>query len=214
MKLTFPSTLIIHNFPEGVVTKITEITQILGHNSLDNNPDITFINQESGWTIDNIRSLKNFLSKKPFSHDSKVIIINNADNLNTESQNALLKTLEEPGEGNYVILTTQKPAKLLTTIISRCHVIKIRNNKINNSSTSLILSTNNIAHDLTTSENLATNKESVLNYLQNQLELHQQQLLKQPTIQNQKNIEKIIKSMDMINSNVDVKSALDYFFLD
>lgn len=213
MKLIFPSTLIIHNSSEQAVTKITEITRDLGHNSLENNPDVTFINQESGWTIENIRSLKNFLSKKPFNHDSKIIIIKDADNLNTESQNALLKTLEEPGEGNYIILTTQKPAKLLTTITSRCHVIKIHKDKPNDHSVSLIVPSGNIATDLATSEKLATDKESVLNYLQNQLELYQQLLVKKPTVQNQKTIEKLIKSMDMINSNVDAKSALDYFFL-
>lgn len=213
MNLTFPSTLIIHNSPSQVVIKITEILKHLGHLSSENNPDICIIDQKTGWTIENIRSLKNFLSKKPFNHDSKIIIIQDADKLNTESQNAILKTLEEPGEGNYIILTTQKPAKLLTTIISRCHIIKIRENKITDQSAILISPTNNIATDLTTSEKLATDKESVLIYLQNQLELYQQLLIKQPNIKNQKTIEKIIKSMDMINSNVDAKSSIDYFFL-
>lgn len=213
MKLIFPSTLIIHNSPKESVSKITEISKDLGHVSITNDPDIIFINRESGWTIENIRSLKNFLSKKPFNHDSKIIIIEDADNLNTESQNALLKTLEEPGEGNFIILTTQKPAKLLPTIISRCNVLKIRGLKTSDQTVSLISPTGNIATDLITSEELVRDKESTLNYLQNQLELYQQLLIKKPSLQNKRIIEKLIKSMDMINSNVDAKAALDYFFL-
>lgn len=213
MKLIFPSTLIIHNSQKESVSKITEIFKDLGHVSAENNPDIIFINRESGWTIENIRSLKNFLSKKPFNHDSKIIVIEDADNLNTESQNALLKTLEEPGEGNYIILTTQKPAKLLTTVISRCNVIKIRGPKTSDQTISLISPTGNIAADLATSEQLVKDKETTLNFLQNQLELYQQLLIKSPNTKNQKIIERLIKSMDMINSNVDAKAALDFFFL-
>lgn len=213
MKLIFPSTLIIHNSPVGVVSRITQIAKDLGHLSLSNNPDFIPINRESGWTIENIRSLKNFLSKKPFNHDSKIILIEDADNLNTESQNALLKTLEEPGEGNYIILTTQKSAKLLPTILSRCNIIKIRETKSNNQSVSLISSSSNTVTDLLKSEQLVSDKESTLNFLQTQLELYQELLVKEPTIQNQKTIEKLIKSMDMINSNVDAKAALDFFFL-
>lgn len=213
MKFNFPSTLIIHNSPKECVSKITNIYRELGHSSNLNNPDFTVINQESGWTIENIRALKDFLSRKPFNHESKIILIENADNLNTESQNALLKTLEEPGEGNYIILTTQKPAKLLPTIVSRCNVIKIRSIKKDQSKIKLLAQSGNLATDLMTVEQLAGDRETTLSYLQEQLEAYQQLLVQDPSLKNKSTIEKIIKAMEMINSNVDPKNALDSILL-
>ena len=122
---TFPSTIIIAKNKETVNKKIDQICSNLNHKLNQNNPDILLINQDSGWGIDQIRKINNFLSQKPFSHQSKIIIILEAQNLNTESQNALLKILEEPGKNNYIILATNKTKSILPTIISRCQTIKI-----------------------------------------------------------------------------------------
>ena len=64
------------------------------------------------------------LSLKPFIGKYKVAIINNAENLNQQSGNALLKTLEEASESTIIILVAGY-GKLLTTIISRCQVLLI-----------------------------------------------------------------------------------------
>ena len=87
----FPSSLIIAASPAESHKKIIEILNSLGH-SWENNPDL-FIFQKMN--IDEVRECQNFLSKKAYSHDSKIIAIPNAQELNLESQNALLKTLEE-----------------------------------------------------------------------------------------------------------------------
>ena len=115
----FPSTLIISSDQSAIDCLINQICTQINNQISTNNPDIFILNQDTGWTIESIRQIKHFISQKPFNHSNKIIIIYQADNLNSESQNAILKTLEEPGNDNYLILTTSKPSKLLPTIISR-----------------------------------------------------------------------------------------------
>ncbi|HAG53619.1 MAG TPA: hypothetical protein DCL21_07530, partial [Alphaproteobacteria bacterium] len=61
------------------------------------------------------------------SDDKRVIIIDSADDLNPNSANAILKTLEEPPANTMLILVSSNPAKLLPTISSRCRKIKLDN---------------------------------------------------------------------------------------
>jgi len=58
----------------------------------------------------------------------KIGIISDADCLNKQSQNAFLKTLEEPPRNCFFILNTGNPSALLPTIISRCHIISLLKN--------------------------------------------------------------------------------------
>lgn len=66
------------------------------------------------------------LSFKPFLGGKKVAIINNAENLNQQSSNALLKTLEEPSSSIIIILIAGS-GRLLPTIVSRCQVLNFSN---------------------------------------------------------------------------------------
>ena len=208
----FPSILIVSRDSNLIQQKIEDLSAQLNHIFNQNNPDIFVIDQNSGWGIDEVRKIKNFLSQKPFNHSNKLVYIFEAHNLNDQAQNTLLKTLEEPGLNNYLILTTNKPSSLLTTIISRCHTIKISGTQ-EKSKTALLKATKNLSKDLLTAETLAKNKEEVLPLLEEQLKLYQGELIKNPTKDTSKLIEKLIKSIHMIHSNVDPKSAIDYFFL-
>jgi len=210
---TFPSTLIITKNKDTVDTKIGQICSDLEHKFDQNNPDLLLIDQNSGWGIDQIRKINNFLSQKPFSHQSKIIIILEAQNLNTESQNALLKILEEPGKDNYIVLSTNKIKSILPTIISRCQTIKIVVARHASPFAKEIDITGNLIKDLTLSEKLGKNKEDILPLLENQLYFYQQELIKNPSQKNSYPIEKIIKAIQMINANVDPKNALDYVFI-
>jgi len=74
--------------------------------------------------ISQIRELNQALSLRPYSAPMKVAIINDAHFMNSEAQNSLLKTLEEPRGRTILILITQFPDLLLKTILSRLEVIK------------------------------------------------------------------------------------------
>ncbi|NMC19580.1 MAG: DNA polymerase III subunit [Thermogutta sp.] len=64
------------------------------------------------------------LSLKPYSNRRRVGIIDDADYLNAEGANALLKTLEEPPPDAVLILIGTSPAKQLPTIRSRCRQVR------------------------------------------------------------------------------------------
>lgn len=212
MTNVFPSTIIIANDNQQINEKIGTICSKINHEFNRNNPDILFINQDSGWGIDQIRKINSFLSQKPFSHTNKIVIISEAQNLNIESQNALLKNLEEPGENNYIILSATKTKSILPTIISRCQLINISKINKDNSKKNIEIS-GNLIKDLALSEKLGKNKEDILPLLENELHFLKQDLLKNPNSKKTYLIDKIIKSIQMINANVDPKNALDYVFL-
>lgn len=88
---------------------------------LKNHPNVFFIEKEK-ITISTIRFLRNNLNLK--SDFYKVVIFDNAHNLNKEASNAFLKTLEEPKGETIFILITDKPELLLKTISSRLQRIK------------------------------------------------------------------------------------------
>jgi len=71
------------------------------------------------------RNVNDFLSVTPSISLNKVALILNAQSMNDASQNALLKSLEEPAPHSYIIMTTNRPKSLLDTIYSRCQVITI-----------------------------------------------------------------------------------------
>ncbi len=93
------------------------------HLASDNNhPDITVLVPEEGKksiSVKQIRQLKANAYIKPHTANSKVFVIDYADTLNEESQNALLKVLEEPPQNTFFILIAESKASLLTTVISR-----------------------------------------------------------------------------------------------
>ena len=89
----------------------------------NNHPDITVLVPEEGKksiSVKQIRQLKANSYIKPHTASSKVFVIDYAHTLNEESQNALLKVLEEPPQNTFFILIAESKASLLTTVISRC----------------------------------------------------------------------------------------------
>ncbi len=209
----FPSTLFNSSNLNLIQPHIDQICQQLNNIINPNNPDIFVIDQNTGWTIELTRVLKTWLSKKPFNHQNKIVIIYQVDQFNQESQNALLKSIEEPGENNYFILTSNKPSKIINTIISRCLVIKIKNDFFSLEKSKPIIFSDQTKTNLLQSESLSKKKEEVLPFLKNQLKIYQKLILKTPTKQKSQIIQKILKSIQMIEANVDPHSALDYLFL-
>ncbi len=92
-----------------------------------NHPDVFIIQKEKDSSvikIDKIRQIIYQASLKPYEAGKKIFIITEAENMNEESQNALLKVLEEPRENQIFILTTSRVSGILPTVISRCKAVK------------------------------------------------------------------------------------------
>jgi DNA polymerase-3 subunit delta' len=73
--------------------------------------------------IDQIRRAQDSISLKPSEGRRKVLIVDGAETMNEASQNAFLKTLEEPPGDSLIILITSMPQSLLPTIRSRCQAL-------------------------------------------------------------------------------------------
>ena len=81
------------------------------------------------------RNVIDFLLMTPSISNNKVVLINNAHTMNEVSQNALLKSLEEPAVNSYIILITNRSNSLLQTIYSRCQIFNmpsLTDDEINN----------------------------------------------------------------------------------
>jgi DNA polymerase III subunit delta' len=74
--------------------------------------------------INSVRDIKREAAMSRIEEGKKVFLIFNADMMNNEASNSLLKTLEEPLPGTILLLTTSSKDQLLPTIVSRCQLIK------------------------------------------------------------------------------------------
>lgn len=74
--------------------------------------------------INSIRDLRRQATLTAFGSGRKVFVISDADNMNDEASNSLLKSLEEPTASTMFILTSPNRPKLLPTIVSRCQNIQ------------------------------------------------------------------------------------------
>ncbi|MCB0354792.1 MAG: AAA family ATPase [Bdellovibrionales bacterium] len=90
--------------------------------SAGNHPDVFLVNGEEKDEGDTqaIRGLLSQLAHVPFSGSRRVIILKEVQKLPQQALNALLKSLEEPRPSTFFILTSSQPAKLISTIRSRC----------------------------------------------------------------------------------------------
>ncbi len=93
-----------------------------------NHPDIIYVDHEKPniISVDEIRSqINNDVDIKPYSGKYKIYIIDEADKMNSQAQNALLKTIEEPPAYVVVLLLVSNISAMLPTILSRCVTLKL-----------------------------------------------------------------------------------------
>lgn len=99
-------------------------TTLLEMENLFNSPDYIEITPDgNSIKIAQIRKLQSDILVKPYK-SYKIYVIDEAQKMTVEAQNALLKTLEEPPKYAIIILITNNKESLLDTIKSRCEIIK------------------------------------------------------------------------------------------
>ncbi len=81
--------------------------------------------EKNGYKVETIRDLLESLSLRNI-RQSRVIIIDGAEKLGAQSSNSLLKTIEEPPPGVYFFLLAPSPYHVLSTIRSRCQIMKFQ----------------------------------------------------------------------------------------
>lgn len=87
---------------------------------------INYSSEKSSFGVDDVRDIIEEVYKKPFEKDKKVIIIHEGNKLTIQAQNALLKTIEEPPKGVYIMILCESLELILDTIKSRCEIYKLK----------------------------------------------------------------------------------------
>ena len=82
--------------------------------------------------VDVIKEFRRAANLKPLEADRKVFVLEDADKLNAESANRLLKVLEEPPPESLLLLFALDVRDFLPTILSRCHVVRLRPLSVDN----------------------------------------------------------------------------------
>ena len=94
-----------------------------------NHPDIIYIDHEKGkqLSVKTVREqIIDTVNIKPYSSRYKIYIVKNAQDMNQEAQNALLKTIEEPPQYVIIMLLATSANRFLPTVLSRCMVLNLK----------------------------------------------------------------------------------------
>ena len=114
--------LIDNNHPDFL---LIEPTYFLKGNLINRSQSEPLKNNKQIIRIEQIRNIKTFLGQKSIESGKKIVLIIDAHLLNEAASNCLLKTLEEPTNGLFILLTSRLNL-LLETIISRCQLIRFK----------------------------------------------------------------------------------------
>jgi DNA polymerase III subunit delta' len=88
-------------------------------------PDVAVITAYKRFILVNaVRALEAEAHFRPFEGRARLFIVDDADRMNDNASNALLKTLEEPAPTSHIVLITSRPDSLLRTIRSRCQTFR------------------------------------------------------------------------------------------
>ncbi len=126
---------------------------------------------ESTIGIDDIRAIQHFLSLRSTGHDAinRVVIIENAERMSVEAQNALLKTIEEPPADSVLLLGVPSVQSLLPTIMSRAQALPVLKPELSATKTHLMeeFSAAEVERALVMSDGLPALAEAMLRQGQN-----------------------------------------------
>ncbi|GKU27731.1 DNA polymerase III subunit delta' [Clostridium folliculivorans] len=86
---------------------------------------VNYKTTKNSFGVDEVREIITETNKRPYEGDKKVIIIYEGNKLTVQAQNALLKTIEEPPSGVYIIILCESAELILDTIKSRCQVHRL-----------------------------------------------------------------------------------------
>ena len=114
-----------------LLCKVRRGDKICGHcqscllNAATTHPDLHVVESDKQIGVDQIRDAIKKLVSSAHMSGAKVLIIYHAHTMTESSANALLKTLEEPTANTFLLLTTDKPERILPTIKSRCEKLAL-----------------------------------------------------------------------------------------
>tara|TARA_B100000767_G_scaffold92845_1_gene89253 strand:- start:160 stop:1098 length:939 start_codon:yes stop_codon:yes gene_type:complete len=107
------------------INKENRSFKLIQNNSHPNFYLIDLLNDKKNIDVSQIRQMITYTNKSTFNNMARFILIDNIENLNKSSVNALLKIIEEPNENVFFILISNNEKNILPTLRSRCIIFKI-----------------------------------------------------------------------------------------
>ena len=107
------------------INKENRSFKLIQNNSHPNFYLIDLLNEKNNIDVGQIREMITYTNKSAFNDKARFILIDNIENLNKSSVNALLKIIEEPNENIYFILIHNNEKYILPTLKSRCLTFKV-----------------------------------------------------------------------------------------
>lgn len=155
--------------------------------------DITIIEKDEtkqSLGIDDVKQMQKKLFLKPLHSKTKAVILEDAQSLTTEAQNAMLKVLEEPPEHTLLILSADSEEGLLPTIQSRCQIVKLKeegkafSEKEEQEVRNFIDTLNHLSNPqaLKIAETMAKDKQKALDWIERVILIIRENLLQSPNI--------------------------------
>lgn len=86
---------------------------------------VKFRSNKTSFGVDVVRDIIAEVNKKPYEGSKKVIILYEGEKMTPQAQNAILKTIEEPPKGVFIIILSQNGEFILDTMKSRCQIHKL-----------------------------------------------------------------------------------------
>ena len=114
-----------YNLEDSIINKNNRSYKLLQNNTHPNIHIIDLIDEKKSIDIAQIRQMITYTNKSSFNNIPRFILIDNIENLNKNSINALLKIVEDPNQNIYFILIHNNEKKILPTLKSRCLSFKI-----------------------------------------------------------------------------------------
>ena len=194
----------------GEIKKILQISQIPV-----NHPDLLHLKAGEKLGIEQARIIKEHFSFKPYQLEGKVVIIEDASLFTMETQNALLKTLEELPEKAIFIMGVNSEENLLPTVLSRCQMIYLPTSEVDEPVTSEVaeLLDKNIEERFEYIEKLKDKEQflhSLLVYFQRKLHA---QKGRPGSVEIVKFLKELLQAEEWMKHNVNQRAILEYLML-
>ena len=107
------------------INKNNRSFKLIQNNSHPNFYLIDLLDEKKNIDVDQVRRMIAYTNKSSFNDSPRFILIDNIEYLNKNSNNALLKIIEEPNDGIFFILINNNEKNILPTLKSRCIIFKI-----------------------------------------------------------------------------------------
>lgn len=191
-------------------SRIARISQIISENGLKKeHPDVLYFEDGVKLGVLEIKKIREYLSLKPYNAPGRAIIIESAQILTRDAQNALLKTLEEPPAKAIILLGADSENNFLATVLSRCEIIYLDSEENESKGLAIIkeLFDKSIDERLQFIEKLEDKEiflKSLAVYFKNQL----------ASREGLRFSKKIIEAEKWQKSNVNLRAILEYLMLE